>query len=363
MHDKEDKIIAAITKDGFLMCGRGVAKEFGIMSAIMLSELCSRYQHHRNEGTLVKRDDKYWFYYDIETATQRTGMSRDEQTTCMKRLQDAGLVSRKVFGIPPKRYFNINIDKLEQVVSDIEQKYTKDVSVLKPTISWKANLKKTALRRLKSASSSESDTSGEPKSGNPNFRKADVRISGNPILYHIRRDKERYKENTPLPPTPSCNSTCSSDGAPPPTPCVRVSKSSSSSQKEKPALTQHGSHVRLKSCDYDTLCAAHTKCAIDRLIDEMNDYCCASKPGGYKCYAAALRQWSRRRGEASAKATAQASKKPVITTNTRPSAINPYETAEQRIAMGGKRIRPVVYNLLQRQGKDMRGYIADENAE
>jgi Helix-turn-helix domain len=56
-----------------------------------------------------------------------------------------------------------------------------------------------------------------------------------------------------------------------------------------------GSHVKLKKEDYEKLVADSGKQAIDMLILEMNDYCKASKPKGYLDYAAAIRQWLRKR--------------------------------------------------------------------
>jgi hypothetical protein len=56
-----------------------------------------------------------------------------------------------------------------------------------------------------------------------------------------------------------------------------------------------GSFVRLKGGEYEDLSAKFGKKAIDEIIEEMNDYCAASNTKGYKDYAAAIRQWIRRR--------------------------------------------------------------------
>ncbi len=59
-----------------------------------------------------------------------------------------------------------------------------------------------------------------------------------------------------------------------------------------------GKFVKLSQSEYDKLCLDHGKPTIDGLIDELNDYCAASKPKGYNDYAAAIRQWLRRRKQA-----------------------------------------------------------------
>ncbi len=56
-----------------------------------------------------------------------------------------------------------------------------------------------------------------------------------------------------------------------------------------------GSFIRLKEGEYESLQELFGKKIVDSIIEEMNDYCAASNPKGYKDYAAAIRQWIRRR--------------------------------------------------------------------
>jgi len=56
-----------------------------------------------------------------------------------------------------------------------------------------------------------------------------------------------------------------------------------------------GEFVKFKTGEYETFCEKYSKEMIDSLIEEMNDYCAASKPKGYADYAAAMRQWISRR--------------------------------------------------------------------
>lgn len=79
-------------------------------------------------------------------------------------------------------------------------------------------------------------------------------------------------------------------------PLKEITPPTPSDQKAaKAARVCFGSHVKLKQEEYDKLCVDNTKQVIDTLINEMNDYCQASKPKGYVDYAAALRQWIHRR--------------------------------------------------------------------
>ena len=59
-----------------------------------------------------------------------------------------------------------------------------------------------------------------------------------------------------------------------------------------------GSFVRLKQEEFESLNEKYGKQLVSEIIDEMNDYCAASRSKGYNDYAAAIRQWIRRRKQA-----------------------------------------------------------------
>jgi hypothetical protein len=63
-----------------------------------------------------------------------------------------------------------------------------------------------------------------------------------------------------------------------------------------------GSHVKLTKEEHKDLIDAHGEATISSIIEEMNDYCLASKPKGYSNYAAAIRQWLRKRDDITQKA-------------------------------------------------------------
>jgi hypothetical protein len=64
--------------------------------------------------------------------------------------------------------------------------------------------------------------------------------------------------------------------------------------KEPVIFLSFGSKVKLKDEDYKKLCADHGKESIDSVIDSINDWEVANGKKGYKCYAAAIRQWLKR---------------------------------------------------------------------
>jgi hypothetical protein len=56
-----------------------------------------------------------------------------------------------------------------------------------------------------------------------------------------------------------------------------------------------GSHVKLHRHEYDEFIQLLNKDKCDELIAEMNDYCAANRPRGYSNWAAAMRNWIRKR--------------------------------------------------------------------
>jgi hypothetical protein len=56
-----------------------------------------------------------------------------------------------------------------------------------------------------------------------------------------------------------------------------------------------GEFVKLTKEEHEELCNVHGIAVIAGIIEEMNDYCLASRPKGYSNYAAAIRQWLRKR--------------------------------------------------------------------
>lgn len=66
-------------------------------------------------------------------------------------------------------------------------------------------------------------------------------------------------------------------------------------EKSGIVFVSFGSFVKLKETEHAELCQKFNPTLVTQVIEEMNDYCAASKPGGYRDYAAAIRQWIRRR--------------------------------------------------------------------
>ncbi len=93
-------------------------------------------------------------------------------------------------------------------------------------------------------------------------------------------------------------------GNAPPSPSNTPSVTLSGRQKKEPPIAvsasfkEFGSHVKLTEQQYADLCSQSGMGDVDAIIMEMNDYLDATGKKPYKCYAAAIRQWIRRKKEA-----------------------------------------------------------------
>lgn len=57
--------------------------------------------------------NKGWFYYTVDMMEWDTNMDRNVQERVLRSLDDAGYIQRVRRGMPPRRYFFIEIAKLE----------------------------------------------------------------------------------------------------------------------------------------------------------------------------------------------------------------------------------------------------------
>lgn len=226
----------------FLTPNRNLAHEIGLTAATLLAELCDRYEYYLENGkseSFNGKDD--YFYETIEQLHARTSISRREQDTAIKKLKDLGVIETLLKGLPAKRYFRIDEDKLDELV-------------------------KRSKRHSSLYTSAKLDCTETPNSV---VRKRQTRP-----IYTKDLSKRNNKEIQQVQPAifldPSIN---------------------------------FGKHVNLMQGDYDDLCAKYTKPVVDEHIESINDYISAHGKKPYKDYAATLRCWIKRSNSKPSQAT------------------------------------------------------------
>ncbi len=91
-------------------------------AAILIKELKDKWYYHFKNNELIndKIHGNGWFYETCEKIEERTYLSRKYQDSALNILEKLGLVEKKVFGLPPKRHFRLNIEKINAYLLDIE---------------------------------------------------------------------------------------------------------------------------------------------------------------------------------------------------------------------------------------------------
>jgi hypothetical protein len=101
--------------DDFRLYNITVAKFLqDIHASIMISELISSRKYYASQEGLFS-DEKHgegWFYRTQEKIEERTCLTRKNQDHSNKILIDIGWIEKIVIGLPAKRYFKINDDKI-----------------------------------------------------------------------------------------------------------------------------------------------------------------------------------------------------------------------------------------------------------
>ena len=107
--------LSFLNNEEYQTYNRRIAKFCGsVDAAIMISELINRFEYHtkNNELTSHSSHGDNWFYYTIELCEERTCLSRKQQDAALNILIEKGLIEKKSFGVPAKRHFRINEEKI-----------------------------------------------------------------------------------------------------------------------------------------------------------------------------------------------------------------------------------------------------------
>ena len=101
-------LIELLSSTGYITVNKTIAKECGIYEALMLGELCSEYLYWKNREML----EDGWFFSTVENIEENTALTPYQQRQAIEHLEQLGIISKKNKGMPSKRYFKINEDKI-----------------------------------------------------------------------------------------------------------------------------------------------------------------------------------------------------------------------------------------------------------
>jgi hypothetical protein len=121
------KLLSFLNQDSYQLYNRHIARYCqSINAAVMLAELINRHDYHHDREELVFHE-KYghgWFYLTHEKCEERTCLTRREQDTSLKILECKGFLEHVNFGLPQKRYFRLNDEKILDIFG-LSKKHSK----------------------------------------------------------------------------------------------------------------------------------------------------------------------------------------------------------------------------------------------
>lgn len=112
-------ILKLLASDGFLSVNKHVARKVGLDAAVLLAELASSYNYFESVEMLTEEG---MFFETVEKIEENTTLSKYQQSKAIKILEAEGIIYTKRIGIPAKRYFGINEEKILGLVDNKKSK-------------------------------------------------------------------------------------------------------------------------------------------------------------------------------------------------------------------------------------------------
>lgn len=112
-------VLKLIASDSFLCINKCIAKAFGLDAAVLLAELASCYNYVEAQGGLTEDN---MFFETVERIEENTTLTKYQQSKAVTVLEEAGVLYTVKRGLPAKRYFGINEEKLLEVVDHKKSK-------------------------------------------------------------------------------------------------------------------------------------------------------------------------------------------------------------------------------------------------
>lgn len=104
-------LLQLLASNNYSIFNKDLAKLLGLKEAIFLAELCSEYDFWARKGEL--KDG--FFYSTVENIQENTTLSEYQQNSILNKLMSLNIVERKLIGMPAKRYFRLNEEKIMDI--------------------------------------------------------------------------------------------------------------------------------------------------------------------------------------------------------------------------------------------------------
>ena len=114
------QILDYLASDNYIIVNKTLIKTFGLNEAILMGELCSEYKYWKKEDKL----EDGMFFSTIENIEENTGLTAYEQRKAIKSLENAGVLTTELKGIPAKKYFGIDVSTVIKILTSCDDDFS-----------------------------------------------------------------------------------------------------------------------------------------------------------------------------------------------------------------------------------------------
>lgn len=181
----EDRTLKQLLmSSSYFVLNKQIVKAIGIEAGFLLTTLIEASDGLANEDG--------WFYKTSPSLEEETGLSNHKQSKIIEELIKLGILEQENKGMPMKRYFRINFQKIEELV------FKKDSKNLKSSIkeNEKQGFKNFESKDLKNSNACIEKISNNKELNNNNLNKELNNIYKEAIDYLNEKAGTKYKSNS-----------------------------------------------------------------------------------------------------------------------------------------------------------------------
>lgn len=183
----EDRTLKQLLmSSSYFVLNKQIVKAIGIESGFLLTTLI--------EASDGLANDDGWFYKTAPSLEEETGLSSHKQSKIIEELTKLGILEQENKGMPMKRYFRINFNKIEELVFKIQ-----DLKNSKPSIeeNKKQGFKNFECKDLKNSNACIEKISNNKELNNNNLNKEfNNNIYKEAVDYLNQKAGTKYKSNS-----------------------------------------------------------------------------------------------------------------------------------------------------------------------
>lgn len=185
-------LIQIINGNNYLNVNRSLAHKIGLNEAIILSELCDKYDFFLKDNSLITIDSTCgWFYLTMEKIYERTTLTKRQQIAAINRLVELRLIKTRIFGQPSKKYFFIDQNEILALLVVDSQRGNGEISKKESRCNKMSHLAVTKCHSKQLQNVTPIYKEQNPRSKNPEVKKDIVSLKS--AVGRTLEPKRKYK--------------------------------------------------------------------------------------------------------------------------------------------------------------------------